>query len=245
MVATILTENFVEASNQATAARIEIQAGYANLYIDPLTGAGETLASGALQRLEGQEPPERILDARDGQATLTVKSGRGSRPHFRLPWQACVAATEWRVQLHPQIITNLTAHTDGGNVQLNLQGMRITRLVSDSGGGNMNVTLPDHSADLQVDARSGGGNVTIQVGVGMAGSNRLEAGSGAGNVTVSLPMGLAARIHASTGLGKVTVSPQFAQTAKDAYQSPDYESAANKIEIVVKSGAGNVSVLAQ
>jgi len=42
--------------------------------------------------------------------------------------------------------------------------------------------------------------------------------------------------------GKATMDPRFSKTDKDTYQSSDFESAANKVEIPVKSGAGNVEV---
>jgi predicted membrane protein len=84
--------------------------------------------------------------------------------------------------------------------------------------------------------------VSVEVGSGIQGSNTVEATSGAGNVIVRVPSGIAARVHARSGLGKVIVDPRFSKTDKDTYQSPDYDDAADKIEITVNSGAGNVSV---
>lgn len=80
------------------------------------------------------------------------------------------------------------------------------------------------------------------MGHGTTGGNTINAKSGAGNVVVLIPSGVAARIHATTGLGKVIVDPRFNKTDKDTYQSPDYDSAANRVEITATSGAGNVSV---
>jgi hypothetical protein len=57
-----------------------------------------------------------------------------------------------------------------------------------------------------------------------------------------LPSGLAAKVHATSGWGKVIVDSHLSKIDANTYQSPDYESAANKAEITVKSGAGNVSV---
>lgn len=106
----------------------------------------------------------------------------------------------------------------------------------------MEVVLPDKTANLSVAARSGAGNVAVEVGNGMRGTGIVEASSGAGNVAVRLPDGIAARIHATTGLDKAIVDPRFSQTGKNSYQSPEYDSAADRVEITVKSGAGNVSV---
>jgi predicted membrane protein len=100
--------------------------------------------------------------------------------------------------------------------------MSITGLSADTGGGNMDVILPENAANLSVTAKSG-----------------------AGNVVVCIPSGVAARIHATTGLGKTSVDPRFSKIDKDTYQSSDFDHAVNKIEITVHSGAGNVSVNTQ
>jgi predicted membrane protein len=106
----------------------------------------------------------------------------------------------------------------------------------------MDVVLPDHAANLHAAARTGGGNVTVEIGSDTAGSSTVDATSGAGNVVVRVPFGIAAMIHAKSGLGKVTVDPRFGNIDGHTYESPDYDHAANKVEITVSSGAGNVSV---
>jgi predicted membrane protein len=83
----------------------------------------------------------------------------------------------------------------------------------------MDLVLPEDTANLSVTAKSG-----------------------AGNVVVLVPSGIATRIHASTGLGKVIVDSRFGKIDGNTYQSSDFDSAANKVEITVHSGAGNVSV---
>jgi len=120
--------------------------------------------------------------------------------------------------------------------------MPVTHVMADTGGGNMDMVLPDNAANLSAAARTGGGNVTVQLGSGIEGTSTIEAQSSAGNVVVRIPTGIAARIHATSGLGKVIVDPRFGKTDATTYQSPDYDGAANKVEITAQSGAGNVSV---
>jgi hypothetical protein len=43
-------------------------------------------------------------------------------------------------------------------------------------------------------------------------------------------------------VGKVIVDSRFSKIDRNTYKSPDYDGAANKVEITVNSGAGNVSV---
>jgi hypothetical protein len=120
--------------------------------------------------------------------------------------------------------------------------MAVTRVSANTGGGNMDVVLPDNGANLSATAKTGAGNVTVEIGSGITGSNIVNANSGAGNVVVRIPSGVAARIHATNGLGKATVDPRFSKTEDNTYQSSDFDSAANKVEITVNSGAGYVSV---
>jgi hypothetical protein len=219
MAKNVLTENFSEPLNGATTARVDVQAGDGNLTIDGLTGGEQALASGALQYFEKQGLPSRALDSRDGLASLTLRGSGSGQPWFRLPWADCNGATEWLIHLNPTVSSNITAYSGGGNIRLNLADMAITHVAADTGGGNIDVVLPDKAANLNMTARTG-----------------------AGNVVVHIPSGVAARIQATTGLGKAIVDPRFSKIDKDVYQSSDFDSADNKVEIAAKSGAGNVVV---
>ena len=255
MTTNILSDNFSEPLNEVKSAKIDIHVGDGSLTIDSLSkgerltggetllAAGEqVLASGSLQYFESQGAPDRSLVSGDGQATFTLKGTPAPRPRFRLPWSACNGASKWHIHLNPTVASDITAHSNGGNLELDLAGMSVTRLSADTGGGNIHSILPDNAADLSVSARTGGGNVTIEIGGGTTGSNLVDAHSGAGEVVIHLPDGLAARIHATTGLGKAIVDPRFIKTGKDSYQSDGFESAADRIEISAKSGAGNVVI---
>jgi len=216
----VLTDTLEEPLNGATNARVDIHAGYGNLTIDRLNGGEQVLVSGTLQYYENQGLPTRSLDSSNGQASLALREGMSGRPWLRFPWTVFNGAIEWLIHLNPTVPADITAHSNGGNVKLDLAGMLLTRLSADTGGGNMDVVLPGKAANL---------GVTVK--------------SGAGNVTVSLPGSVAARIHATTGMGKVSIGPQFSQIDKNTYQSPDYADADHKVEITASSGAGNVSVI--
>jgi molybdopterin-binding protein len=242
MAKNVLTHNLSEPLNGATTASVDINTGDGNLTIDRLTGGDHVLANGTLQYLEKQGLPTRTLNVSNGQAKLTLRGGDAGQPWFRFPWAACNGATEWQIHLNPHVQLDITAHSDGGNVKLDLAGIEVTRVMADTGGGNMDVVLPDNTANLSVAAKTGAGSVNVEIGSGIAGSSIVNASSGAGNVNVHMPSGVAARIHASSGLGKVIIDPRFSKMDKDTYQSPDYDSAADKVDITVSSGAGNVSV---
>lgn len=242
MNAQILSDKFSEPLDSATTARFDIHAGDGNLTIDPLAGGEQILAGGTLQYIENQGVPTRILDSKNGKTTLTLRGSTAGRPWFHFPWSACNGATEWQIHLNPTVPSDITAHSDGGNVKLNLAGMSVTHVSADTGGGNLDMVLPDNTDNLGVIARTGAGNVTVEIGGGIVGKNIVNAESGAGNVDVYIPSDVAARIHATTGLGKAMVDLRFSKIKDNTYQSSDFDTAANKVEITLHSGAGNVSV---
>ena len=238
----VLTYNLSEPLCGATTAKVDIDTASGNLTIDTFTGSEPVLASGTLEYVANQEMPTRSVDINNGRATLTLKSTSLGRPWFHLPWSACNAATDWHIHLNPHVQADITAHSGGGNVMLDLAGMTVTRVMADSGGGNLDVVLPDHAANLNVTAKTGGGNVTVEIGRGTTGNNIVSASSGAGNVEVRIPSGLAARIYATSGWGKEMVDQRFGNIDKHTYQSSDFNRAADKVEVTVQSGAGNVIV---
>jgi hypothetical protein len=242
MAKKVLIHNLSEPLDGAKTARFDINTGTGNLTIDRLVNGEGLLASGALEYLEKQDPPLWKVEANGVQATFTLRASGGRQPGFRLPWATCNGATNWQIHLNPAVTSDITAHSGGGNVKLDLAGMSITGVSSDTGGGNMDVVLPDNAANLTVTAKTGGGNVTVEIGSGITGSNTINATSGAGNVMILVPVGIAARIHATSGLGKVIMDSRFSKVDGDTYQSADYDGATDKVDVMLKSGAGNVSV---
>jgi hypothetical protein len=238
----LLTDTLSAPLNGTTRAKVDINSGSGNLTIDKLPDGEHMLATGTLEYFEKQGRPTRSVSAENGQGTLTLKGTGPGQPWFRFPWAACTGATEWQIHLNPVVSSDITAHTGGGNVKLNLAGMAVTRLSADTGGGNMDVVLPDHAEDLRVAAKTGAGNVSVEVGGGTTGNNTVDAKSGAGNVVVRVPRGMAAWVHATSGLGKVTVESGFSKIDDHTYQSPDYDGAVDKVDITANSGAGNVSI---
>lgn len=226
----------------AKTAKVDINTDIGNLAIDKLTGGEQVLASGTLEYFEKQGPPARSVSSDNGEAKLNLRGGDIGRPWFRFPWDACNGAIEWQIHLNPKVSSDINARSGGGNVKLDLAGMTVTHLSADTGGGNIDVVLPDNAANLGVAARTGAGNVTVEIGSGTTGGSTVDANSGAGNVAVRVPSGIAAKIHATSGLGKVIVDPRFSKTNKNTYQSSDYDGAINKVEITLHSGAGNVSL---
>ena len=238
----VLTQNLSAPLDDVTTAKVYINMVDGNLTIDQIKGIEQVMANSTLQYLEYQGSPTQSVNMINGQATLTLRaSGRG-QPWFRFPWAAYNGATEWQVHLNPSVKSDITAHTGGGNVELNLSGMAITHVAADSGGGNLDIVLPDNAMNLNVTAKTGAGDVIVVIGSDITGSNTFNASSGAGNVVIRVPGSIAARIHATSGMGKVIVDSRFSKINDTTYQSSNYDGAIDKAEITINSGAGNVSV---
>jgi hypothetical protein len=238
----VLTDTLSEPLNGATTATLDIDSGTGNLTIDGLTGGEQLLATGTLQYVENQARPIRWVCSDKDQVVFALDGHGSGRPWFGFPWVSRAGATEWQIHLNPSVSSDITAHSDGGNIKLDLDGMAVSHLSADTGGGNVDVALPDRVTNLHAAATTAAGNVTVEIGSSTTGRNTVDANSGAGNVVVRVPRGMAARVHATSGLGRVTVDPRFNKIDRTTYQSADYDGARDTVEISVKSGAGNVSV---
>ena len=219
MAKKVLTHSLLEALGSVDTADVNIDPGDGNLVVDGLSENEQVLASGTLQYLEKNGLPTWSVDTSKHPTRFMIKAAKKGQHWLHLPWAACNGATSWQIHLNRRVPTAINAHSDGGNIKLDLKGMPVTRVSAHTGGGNVEVILPDPVAALSVTAKSGAGNVVVQV-----------------------PNCIAARINATTGLGKLMVSPRFIRMEKDCFQSPDYDIAGKKIEMKISSGAGNIFV---
>jgi predicted membrane protein len=64
---------------------------------------------------------------------------------------------------------------------------------------------------------------------------------GVGNTTISIPAGVAVRLALSTGLGSIDVPDSYRQ-AGNGYVSPDFDTAANRVDLTVSSRAGDITI---
>jgi hypothetical protein len=69
----------------------------------------------------------------------------------------------------------------------------------------------------------------------------VKVESGAASVRLRVPDGVAARIHTSMAIGSNDISPRFPRNGSE-YVSPDYDTAANKIDIRFEGGVGSLAV---
>jgi hypothetical protein len=110
----------------------------------------------------------------------------------------------------------------------------------DGGMSSMNLDLSDlQVTDLQLKTGMSATEVTLPVG---AGHTRAEIDSGMASVRIQVPEGVAARIRTESGLASIAVDRQRFPRTGSVYQSEDYDQSENRVDILIKSGLGSVTV---
>ena len=135
------------------------------------------------------------------------------------PWAMPPGHRRWRVALNPDVALALTLEVGAARTELDLANLRVTEVALKTGASATELTLP---------AR--------------AGLTRAKIESGAASVDVRVPEGVAARISGFVGVGALDVDTNRFPSRNGGYESADFESAANKVEIKVQSGVGAVKV---
>jgi len=192
----------------------------AEIQIDFAAGRLEvgSLSSGSIDLVD------MAYEVRDGQRGLasaveTVGTGvvlRLTSAHY-LSWPD--AGTRWRVDLTRSIPLVVSVRSSASDVELDLRRLEVVELKLDLGAGNCRVTLP-----------SSAGVTSVDIDVNVA------------NLEITVPDGVAARIRVDSGLSLIDVDKGRFPRQGDYFQSPDYEGAANRVDMVVSCDVGRVEV---
>jgi hypothetical protein len=128
-------------------------------------------------------------------------------------------ALEWRVNLNSEVPLSLLVKTGASESHLELADLQVKDLKLETGASSCTITLP-----------------------GNAGYTRARIESGVASVKVFVPQSAAARIHVSSGLSDVKVDRRRFTSMGNVYQSAEYETSSNKIDLEVETGVGSVSI---
>ncbi|MBL7164997.1 MAG: hypothetical protein ISS55_00765 [Dehalococcoidales bacterium] len=129
------------------------------------------------------------------------------------------AGADWRIVLTRSIPLSVIIRSVASDVDLNLRRLEVTRLTLDLDAGNCEVVLP-----------SSAGVTSVAVDVNVA------------NVEITVPDDVAARIQIDGGLSLIEVDRGRFPQEGDYFQSPGFESAANRVEMVIECDVGRVVV---
>lgn len=177
--------------------------------------------AGRLVLDSGAAPDELLSGAFGGGVEHRLsEEGERARVELRSPvdWPSW-RDRSWQVALNGDIPLMLDLETGASEATIDLSRTQTSRLDLRTGASSVDLILP---------AAAGRTAVTIE--------------GGAGSVTVRVPDGVAARIEGGAVVGHMAVDEARFPRAASGWQSPDYDTAANRADLRVSFGAGEVSI---
>jgi hypothetical protein len=137
---------------------------------------------------------------------------------YGLPWLE--RSSEWDVGLTAEVPLELKIDAGANKSVLDLRDLRVRRLDLQTGASDVRVLLP----------RS-------------AGMTAVKSSHGAASLTLEVPPGVAARIKTTMALGSTQVDETRFPRSAAGYESPDYATAANRVDIDASGGVGSLRIV--
>lgn len=128
--------------------------------------------------------------------------------------------SSWEVGLTAEVPLDLRLDTGAYRGRIDLGALKLSTLELHTGASETTIRLPKE-----------------------AGVTTVRAESGAASLTFEVPAGVAARIRVRMALGSTDVDQLRFPRVGDLYQSPDYETATNRVEIDAQGGVGSLRVI--
>jgi len=127
---------------------------------------------------------------------------------------------DWRVGLSPTPLLDLRLEGGASRAELDLRQVRVRRLDLKTGASQTTVWLPE-----------------------AAGETSVSADAGAAQLNFHVPAGVAARIRSQMVVGSSQIDQaRFPSSGSGRYESPDYATATNRVDLEIRGGVGSVSV---
>lgn len=137
---------------------------------------------------------------------------------YGLPWLD--HGSHWDVGLTAEVPLDLRLDTGANRAMLDLRDLRLRTLELHTGASETRVLLPR-----------------------AAGATTVRAESGAASLTMEVPAGVAARIRSRMALGSSDIDQVRFPRVAGGYESPDYATATNRVDIDMSGGVGSMRVV--
>jgi|WetSurMetagenome_2_1015567.scaffolds.fasta_scaffold160198_2 hypothetical protein len=125
----------------------------------------------------------------------------------------------WDIKLNREVPIRLDVDSGASSIDLDLTDLKVVEFNLDTGASSSTIILPAH-----------------------AGETKVRVDSGAASVDIKIPDGVAARIESFVAVGGTHIDHSRFPN-KGAYAiSPDYDTATNRIDMVVKTGVGSANI---
>lgn len=211
---TVSTQNVQVPLEGAREANVRVQFAAGSIYLGALGGDSPDLVAGEIRSVGGPVEIERGDEADRARANVTIRRQSGI-PVF----SSSNNADRWTLNLNRAVPLNLRVEGGAAEANLDLRQLMVRTLSLELGAASTRVQLPENAGLTQVTLRSG-----------MA------------ETRVTVPANVAARIHTRSGLATVDVDERRFPKRDGFYQSADWDTATNKVEISIEAGLTNVIV---
>ncbi len=202
--------------NGATSGQVTIQFGAGALTVGALPVGGPDLVQ-ATASLPGSMRLTQQSAVRGNLVEATINTtGNGSG----WPFRAFDRSNNLTMNAHlaPQIPLDLTAEVGAGQADFTLTDLQVSQFTLNNGAGQATIHFPNS-----------------------AGQTTADIHSGAGQIILDVPAGVGAYIHGNNGLVNFQVSDRYQKVA-DGYQTSDFASATNRVDVTLHVGIGEVDV---
>lgn len=179
-------------------------------------GGGEvTVEPGpADQLLVGEFENGAAVERRRGPGNVEIS------PDGATVWPWIDRPLRWKIGLTTGVPVDLDVQSGAARVRMDFTGVALRRLKVQTGASETRVLLPR-----------------------AAGESSVKAEGGAASLTFEVPAGVAARIRSQMVIGSTSIDEtRFPKTASGRWESPDYGTAANRVELEISGGVGSVRV---
>jgi hypothetical protein len=133
------------------------------------------------------------------------------------PWAP--GMTDWNLGVNSSIPLDLQVRGGASQTTLDLSDTRVQTLDVRTGASSTQILLPTQAGRTQVTIRAGAASISLRV-----------------------PANVGARFWVRRGLSVVVADPSRFPRAGDVYQSPDFETAINRVDTVIDSGVGSIEI---
>jgi cell wall-active antibiotic response 4TMS protein YvqF len=214
------TQTDLGGANQAA---VTVRFGAGQLDLGPI----EQPSQNALASMTYQGPPQlapkpRYTLVSGGVGQLEYQSTAREGPPF-VPFVNGQNADAARMQLNlaPTVpIASLNVQTGATDARLDLSSLRVATLDMSIGAATAWVRFPE-----------------------AAGLTTGHISGGASTITLEVPQGVAAQIQHHGGLSTLNIDQtRFPQVSESVYRSTDYDTATNKVDLVIETGVTTVTV---
>jgi len=140
-------------------------------------------------------------------------------PEVIFPWNWSGKGFHWDCGFSTEIPLDLVFEIGAVDARLDLSELQVKDLTLKTGASSTNLKLP-----------------------AKAGMTHLKVESGAASVEIEVPEGVAARVEASAGLASIDVDQNRFPKQNGYYQSADYDTAENKVDIQIETGLASIEI---